>query len=293
MVTSLLILVIVFGCAQTLSLKYFKIDNLKSRMFVYVFFLALTAIICSLPLLFSESVYISLATVAIGVFFGFVFVMCILFYNLAIENGPLYLSSFYFSASMLIPTAAGIIFWNEKTSLATYISLIMFVLAFYLINAKSSKTDKKLNVKWIVFCLLTFLSNGMLGTAMKLNAELSNGEGSTEFVAISFSFATLFCIILYLFLYIKDKHRSMAADVHCIKQNTLPIFTSAISSSVLNLLISYLAGIIPSSYLQPITQGGIIISITLFSLIVFKEKLSKTNVAGLVFGISAIILINI
>lgn len=287
----LLILAIILICGQSFSLKYIKIKSMKSRMLVYTFFAAITALICSVPVLLNGRLEASFITVVSAAVFGLVFMLCILFYNLSINTGPLSYSSFYFSASMIIPTLCGIVFWKEPTTLTTYISLVLFLLAFYLINVKTGEQQKG-SRKWFLYCMLSFLTNGTLGVTMKIQADLMNGTQSSEFVMIAFAFATIFYLLAYLVFTNIDKGTNVKEDMKVVKDNKLPLFILAVTSGGGNMLVSYLTGIIPSSYLHPLLQGGVLVVINLFSILIFKEKLSTKGKIGIVCGVIAIILIN-
>ncbi|MGM1047801.1 MAG: hypothetical protein ACQEXX_16900 [Bacillota bacterium] len=57
--------------------------------------------------------------------------------------------------------------------------------------------------------------------------------------------------------------------------------------------MTFLSGVVPSSYLFPLVQGSIIVSITLCSMLLFREKLSTFGKIGIMLGVFAIIIINL
>ena len=67
----------------------------------------------------------------------------------------------------------------------------------------------------------------------------------------------------------------------------------AFTIRIILLLLTWLAGRTPASYLFPLVQGGIVVGVTLCSVLFFKEKLSRRSCFGLALGVCAIAVINL
>ncbi|MEG0692190.1 MAG: hypothetical protein RR444_03820 [Oscillospiraceae bacterium] len=296
--TLLIITAIFLFTMQTLSLKLSKADNLRERLLVNTGFTFIATIGMSIYGIINPSVFtISPQTLWLGILFGLMFTLTIVFYNLAIAIGSLSYTAFYLSASMLIPVTVGIIGFSEPLKVTTIVAVLLFLVAFYFINTNSdsSKDKVKSTKKWVIFCILTFLCNGTLAVIQKFHQYEMNATQSSGLMLMGFAFATCFYGITYITLRILDKKqnkKTVNLELSVLANNKLPIFLLALSSLVGNLLLTYLTGFIDSSYLFPLVQGSIIVCITLSSVIFFKEKLSTFGKLGICIGILAIVIIN-
>ena len=297
--TLLILITIMLFSAQTLSMKLIKAGPLRERLLIYAGF---TFIASTGLLLFSlyqpEARQISTETFMFGILFGLGFMLTIIFYNLAISTGPLSYTAFYFSASMLIPTVTGIIAFNEALSVTAIAAVVLFLAAFYFINVnpnpKSDSTKK--GDKWLLYCLLTFLFNGLLAVIQKFHQHQMDGTQSSGLMFVGFCSAFVFYMLAYIVQYVTGKKQeslSMAGESAVLRYNILPMVLLAATSLIGNIIMTYLTGVVPSSYLFPLVQGSVIVSITVCSMLLFRERLTTYGKIGITLGVLAIIIINL
>ncbi|MFC7681092.1 hypothetical protein [Paenibacillus sp. GCM10028914] len=296
--TLLILISIMLFSAQTLSMKLIKSGPLRQRLLIYAGFTFIAAAGLMLFSLFQpEARQISLETLIFGCLFGLGFMLTIIFYNLAISTGPLSYTAFYFSASMLIPTVTGIIAFQEAITGVTLAAIVLFIAAFYFINVNpnSKKDVTPRGDKWLLYCLLTFVFNGSLAVIQKFHQHQMNGTQSSGLMLVGFCSAFVFYILAYVVQYIsakKEEDINLLGESIALRQNLLPIVLLASTSLIGNIIMTTLSGIVPSSYLFPLVQGSIIVSITLSSVLLFREKLTTYGKLGITLGILAIVTIN-
>ena len=85
---------------------------------------------------------VSPATLRHGIAFGVLFALTILFYNLAIASGPLSYTTFYFSASMLVPAFAGVLLFGEALTFTLAAAVALFLAAFWCLNVAPGGAQK-------------------------------------------------------------------------------------------------------------------------------------------------------
>lgn len=287
--TAAVILLFVF---QTLSMKLQHAPYLPQKLLVNCLFsLAAAAALWAGRLAFPALFSVSRPTLVYGIGFGVVFALTILFYNLAIGAGPLAYTTFYFSSSMLIPTCAGILFFREPFKASLLAALVLFLAAFYFLNV-SPGGQRRGAPHWPALCALTFVCNGLCAVLQKAQQNATGGAESVGLMLVGFT-AAFFCYgALYLFL----RRRLPPAEMDGLAlaaRNALAILLLTAGSAGGNLLLTWLAGRTPASYLFPLVQGGIVVGITLCSVLFFKEKLSRRSCFGLALGVCAIAVINL
>jgi len=278
-------------------MKLIKADYLRERLLINTGF---TLIASSGLLLFSlfqpRVLLISSDTLLFGLMFGLGFTLTIIFYNLAISTGPLSYTAFYFSASMIVPALTGIIAFGESLKVTVIAAIVLFLAAFYFINVNpDTKSGNKASQKWKLYCLLTFLCNGSLAVIQKVHQYKMEGTQSDGLMLIGFSSAFMFYAIAYGVMCMARNTKmnlSLAGESSLLRKNILPMILLAATSLIGNLIMTYLSGVVPSSYLFPLVNGSIIVSITLCSVLIFREHLSRFGRIGITLGVLAIIIIN-
>lgn len=313
----LIILTILLFVLQTLSLKLIKAKGLAEKLLSNCFFALLAAVMMGVLCIFLPSLgMISPPTLVCGGLFGLCFALTILFYLSAISCGPLSYTSFYLSASMLLPAGAGILLFQEKLTPSLVIAMLFFLAAFYCLNV--SGEDKKASRNWLLFCLLTFLCNGSCGIIQKTQQYLTGGQEAAGMMLIGFSCAAICYGTAYLAVRLAGTHGAGASasgagasvsgspdtaaslpasgrkpSASVLKRNLLPVFLLAASSLGGNLLLTYLSGQNDGSYLFPLVQGSIILGVTLCSVLFFQERLTSRGKLGILAGTIGIIIINL
>lgn len=293
MTTLLLAGTILLFVLQTLSMKLQRTEYLPQRLLVNCVFSLLAALAMAAgKLLLPELFTISSPTLLYGLLFGALFALTILFYNLAIAAGPLSYTTFYFSASMLVPTFAGILFFHEAFGLATGVAVLLFLAAFYFLNVTPSGGAARPNPRWLALCALTFVCNGFLAVIQKAQQTATGGMESAGLMLVGFCTAAL-CYAAAYFALRRGLPSQAARGRALLRQNLTAILLLALGSVGGNLLLTWLAGQVPASYLYPLVQGSIIVGVTLCSVLFFREKLSVRGKLGILLGVAAIVAINL
>ena len=234
-------------------------------------------------------------TLLYGVCFGVVFVFTLTVYYFAMQSGPLSYTSFFFSASMLIPSVAGLIFWEEPLTWNVGVGIVLFLAAFYFITVLGGAKGGKVSKRWLLLCFLTWASNGSLSIIMNLqqhslkDAGLPLEAGQLMLVAF-FSACVLAAAVCGISAW---KEGGIQEDLAVIKGSWLPIMLVAVGTGGGNVLTTYLTGQVPSSYLFPVVQGSVMVFLTLYSLVLLKEKINTFGKIGILIGVCAIVLINL
>lgn len=289
-----IILSIVLFVIQSAALKKIKVVTLRQNLLSTGISSGIIAVCLGVWALIVRPSF-SFGTLLYGSIFGAAFVFCLAVYYFAMQSGPLSYTSFFFSASMLIPSLIGLIFWDEPFSWSLGGGIILFMAAFYFITVLGGAKGKKANTRWLILCILTWVSNGSLAIFMNLQQQFLKKNNlpdeSSQLMLVSFSVACLLCLIVCLFL--GKKGDNIRNDLPVMRQSLLPIILVAVGTGLGNILISYLTGVVPSSYLFPVVQGSIMVAITLYSTLVLKEKINNAGKIGIIIGALAIVLLNI
>jgi len=278
----LLIMVIVFMSLQNVFQKQYNIKSEQPNVFLFGGFTSIAALLffvvtSGFRLDFNPDFF----PYSFG--FGITYAMSLIGLVYAIRYGSLAISTLAISYSLLIPTLYGIMFLDEKISINTCIGILFLIVSIFLINAKKSET--KFTLKWGIFILMAFLGNGFCSTFQKMEQNAMNGAYKSEFMIVALIITTL---IMFTMVFVsKGKVKS---ELKLCAVNAMP---SGIANGIVNLFVMLLTGSMPNAILFPsVSAGGIVLSFIL-AILVYKERLTKKQNLGYVFGIASVILLNL
>ena len=287
-----LLCTIILFVLQTLSMKLQHAEHLPQKLLVNCAFSLLAAAAMGAGRLAVPDMFtVSPATLRHGIAFGVLFALTILFYNLAIASGPLSYTTFYFSASMLVPAFAGVLLFGEALTFTLAAAVALFLAAFWCLNVTPGGAQKP-EPRWLTLCALTFLCNGLCAVVQKSQQNATGGAEAAGLMLVGFCTAAACYALAYLAL--RGRLPAGAADgAALLRQNALAAVLLAGGSVGGNLLLTWLAGRVDASYLFPLVQGSIIVGVTLCSVLLFREKLSARGRLGILLGVAAIAVINL
>ena len=277
-----LLCTIILFVLQTLSMKLQHAEHLPQKLLVNCAFSLLAAAAMGAGRLAVPNMFtVSPATLRHGIAFGVLFALTILFYNLAIASGPLSYTTFYFSASMLVPAFAGVLLFGEALTFTLAAAVALFLAAFWCLNVAPGGAQKP-EPRWLALCALTFLCNGLCAVVQKSQQNATGGAEAAGLMLVGFCTAAACYALAYLAL--RGRLPAGAAD------GAVLLAGGSVGG---NLLLTWLAGRVDASYLFPLVQGSIIVGVTLCSVLLFREKLSARGRLGILLGVAAIAVINL
>lgn len=275
---------------QTISFKEFNKKHMKNLASYFLFnFIYFSLVVFILYILAGGFDSLHPYTLWLGICFGIIFIGAIFSYMKAMEIGPLSYTALFFSFGLLVPIIFGLFFWNENISTLQLIGLILLLTTFYLGSESPEKGKDRWNFKWLIFSIMAFIGNGTLMVVSKGHQMILPGQEVNEFLIIAFGTAATISLLVFLWNFLRQ-----GQDVTHFKSWSLVWVSIAagISTAIGNWLMLILTTKIPSIVQFPSVNGGTVFLSTLASSVIFKEKLSKKAIVGLLIGLSALILLS-
>ena len=188
---------------------------------------------------------------------------------------------------VIFSTFFGIVFLKEKATVFTYIALAMIVLSLFLMNNKKDGDGKeKLSLKWLVFVILVIVSNAVIAIMGRVQVETFKGELKNEFLMISLAGASLLLFILGI-VFERESFKPT------IKKGFFYGSLAGIFNGVTNLLILMTYTYLPLSVVAPVKSGLDIVISFLVSVLIYREKFTRSQFLGAIIGVIAVVLMNI
>lgn len=264
----------------------FSKNVLKNETDIYKFnaCMYLGSFIVLLPML--KTLDISMYSVIMAVFFAIVTTAGQYFYLKALNNGSMSYSTFFQGCGLIIPTICGILFWGEVPKITQYIALPLLIIAMGL----ALLSDKiKFSKKWLFFSVMTSVFTGFIGVFQSIHQSSDYSGELIEFLILSFLFMVILNFVVYIIFDIKVEKSTFKLKSNAI----IMALASGIFMGIVNVLNLYLAGKMNKVIFFPLVNGGLIFVSLIAALIIFKEKLTKIQLLGMILGIAALCLISI
>lgn len=222
---------------------------------------------------------VSLFTVLLGVIFGVVTALATYYKLKALACGPMHVTLLICTASMIIPTLSGV-FFGEPFSLLKLLFALILLFFVYLTIGKSE--GGRIDGRWFLFTVISFLLTGAIGVLQKVHqASIHKDE------LYGFLFAAFVCSALFSLIKTAGKKGFSALTARPLIYAIL----SGVCVFAMNAINLKLSGVLPSQLFFPLINGSTIVLTSLAAVVVFKEKLTTRQTAGLIGGIAALVAI--
>jgi len=197
---------------------------------------------------------------------------------------------------VLVPVFVSFIFWGEHLRAVQYIGLAL-LLSVFVISSRTSSGEAgmektRISVKWVLFIVPVVITNGMLMTIQKWQQIVMPGEEVNEFLICIFSFSCAICVAGFFVSRLTQRRGETPAPPLKPDKRFIGIAVMAgTATSLGNILIVMLTTRIPSVLLFPGLQGGVVILVTVISMLFLRERINWIGKLALVLGVAAIVLL--
>ena len=286
--------------------KYFLEKAPKTHFYTFIFNGAAAAVVVLTLLCMGGFGEASAFTILLGFAFGFTNALQAVTRMMALNAGPLSYTSVIISFSTVISALSGIMFFDESIGWPQIVGIILMLFSFYF-AVQTTGEEKKANLRWLILSLISFAGCGAIGIMQKVHQNTDYKTEINAFLIISFITMAVTCFICALVLYMKatPKERAPESTIYAAHSCNAPTFkapsrefiifftwtviTCGICTALNNKFNLYLSGVIDSAVFFPLVNGGHLVLSTLAALVIFKEKLSKTQWVGVAIGIASVI----
>lgn len=211
-----------------------------------------------------------------------------------VEKNGLAIAAVASKLSLIIPFSASIFLYNENANAFKITGICLALLAVVLTLYPSKTFDNKdkpinnsLSLQFIFLPLIVFLATGFLDTLVKyVEQSYLTAANSNEYLVTAFTVAFIAGFILLVFLVAAKKIR---VQLKAMLAGLLIGIPNYFSIWCLMKVLKIHPG--NSSAIFPVNNLGIVLLSAILAWIVFKEKLSLINRAGIALSIISILVI--
>lgn len=281
-----------FFCAQY-SKRTHASENVSS--FVYTFYLGIVLAFITFALnRFTFSASFRTAVLALST------AVCLVVYYFSLVNGArlgsyMFLMVFGLFGGIIVPAVFDCITTGTMLSPLKLAGVILTLAAVVLFNTSGEKSSEKREYSserprplYFICCILIFISNGLYGTLIAYQQTAENGMHEREMLILTYLFASLICIAAVL---ATRKRKPIKAELRIGRGAVFSFAIAAFSATAaLNCLVTVL-GMLGSTVVYTVCNGGNLFFAALLSRIVFKERFTPNKIIGTVIIIISIIML--
>lgn len=276
-----LLLAIVCSAAMTLFLKGFRPE--KTNRYAIILGNYITCIIVGFLMLKDKAQVLHPAgtTLLYGIIGGILFVFTLVIMQRSIEKNGAILSSAFSRLGLVIPLIMSIALFGEQPKPVQYLGILIVLTAVWIINGQ--KKDRPAS---ILLLILVLFGGGLADGMAKIFNQLGDRAQDALYILLVFLAAGLITVILLLKEYRKTGRPGRPRDYLAGIAVGVPNYFSS------SLLLRSLASL-PAFIAYSVFSVGTVLFITLFSMMVFKEKPGKYQLIGLGLIAVSLVLLNL
>lgn len=278
----LLFVSIALATANNLLLHGFNNRGLKGMGDVLLFNAMISCVWIAISLVLNGMEHVSGGAALWGVLYGSVTAVFLLAKMQAMASGPVSVTSFVGCSSLLISTAFGVLFFREKVTPVQVVCLALLIVALFLCISPKGGEIKPM---WKIWCALFFAASGAVGLIFKLHqaSEYASEVDAMMLAASVVSFAVFFISSVV----ISKKREGRMPQLP--KSAWTYLLGSGVVSFGYNRLNIMLSGKLPSIIFFPTFNGSVIIFASLAAALIFRERLEKKQLFGIVLGTLSVV----
>ena len=249
--------------------------------------LLLSAVFLGWSVLYATSPAFDLAVLPYSLLFALCYTAGSIGLVCALKHGPAALTTLLVSLSLILTACWGFLFWDDTPTVTTAIGLATVVISLCLCLKNNPQEKTSFSKKWLIFVLLAGLGNAGCTIVQRTQQIRHHGSFGPAMMWI----ATGISAAIGLFLFLRsDKTETKAA----LKTGGLFPVLAGLFNVVLNLCVMRLAltDLSPALIYPTLGAGGLAV-VTLFSLVLFRERPDGKQWLGIGIGAVAIILLSV
>lgn len=215
----------------------------------------------------------------------------------AMKSGTISLCSMFGTAGMIIPILAGVFLFGQKLAPMQLVGLAVFFAAAWLLVGDSRDSFQNFSYKTLLLLIGSMLAEGSTMLSQQLFTSYVPEGDISVFSFVTFGSIALLSSVFYGFMGKAEAKKALVEEGVTASQNMLTkeliICGIALAAAVfvINQLATLSTKLVPPVILFTVINGGGTIISTVVAAVLYKEKLSRKKVIGVLLGIASLVII--
>ena len=191
------------------------------------------------------------------------------------------------SGGILVPMVYDALYLNFTFSALQIAAVVLIIAAFIVMNLDGVRAKK--NGKYLMWCAILFVVNGLYGVFMNLQQTLMNFTQRNEMIITTFLGMGLMTGAFELIFHRKRFINGFRME----KKAVLPMILSSLSATLAVNLLMWVMKNVNITVLSVVNNGGVLVLSALFAFTLFKEKMEKHTITGILMACASIVMLSI
>ncbi len=221
-------------------------------------------------------------------------------YSIALSAGPVSITILIINFAVVVPTFASAVIFKEEVFVSQLLGIVCLLISFPLSIKEGGSGQQKANKKWLIFTILTLIFDCLAMTMQKMfcvteSYKVHGAIASNTFLVFIYVFGAVLAFGIYWCIRMFGK-KDYGANKHTFKFGlSILMFALAMGLDLAVYQKFYMTANlkIDGSFFFPTFSGLQSVCMTTIGILVFGDRLNKRQLLGVVFGIAAVILLNV
>ena len=224
------------------------------------------------------------------ILYGTLYIIYMVTMVLALQTGPVSLTSIICSFTSVIPILVGLLFWGDRLVIWQVVGLVLFCFSLFLFNSgdySDAEAKKPVTLRWVVTALAAMLLGGLATTCTRRYCDLFTGY-IKEYLLLANVTTAVLTIPVTAFALLRKKG-TLTCNPRMLAYTTL----GALAVDMANIVFMLYASAFNAAFYFPLISVLGIIGVTLASYIFLHERVSRRALIGIVVAAAALALLAI
>jgi len=191
------------------------------------------------------------------------------------------------SGGILVPMVYDALYLNFAFSPLQIAAVVLIIAAFIVLNLDGIRAKK--NLKYLMWCALLFVVNGLYGVLMNLQQTLMEFTQRNEMIITTFLGMGLMTAAFELVFH----RRRFVEGFRMEKRAVVPMVLSSLSATLAVNLLMWVMKSVNVTVMSVINNGGVLVLSAVFAFTIFREKVEKHTVIGILMACASIVMLSI
>ncbi|MBQ4085660.1 MAG: hypothetical protein IJC54_03690 [Clostridia bacterium] len=194
------------------------------------------------------------------------------------------------SGGILVPMLYNMLFMGERLTGVQLLGIAVLIAAIAIMNLQGlSFKGKKPSRAYFICCIVLFIVNGFYGQLMNIQQSVMAGAEREEMIMMTYGVTALGVLAAML-----RRPADLKAGFRMGKKSALFAAGACLVATTAANLLVYLISVMESvTVLFAIDNGGVMLLSALYSIFLFKEKATPSQLIGMGLSILSIVLLSI
>lgn len=226
----------------------------------------------------------------IGFCTGLVASLTLFAFQTALKYGKISTSWLIINLTGIVPVLMSLLIFKEKLNPSKQVAILLVFIAMVMLWMDKKKDLKLADLqkstgattiksKWLPLMILTFFGQGLASSSQKVLVEAHVADYVWQFLIVFYWSGFLVILLMSVFREAKPNRREITTAL-------VMAGCSVVGNATMTIALKSVKGAVA----YPASSGSLIM-VVLAGILFFKEKIHPVGIAGIIFGISAILVL--